>query len=193
MSENKMSNPTAQIFRTGGILCAITAVSALLLAAVNSVTAPVIDKNETAKMQAAMNNVMSAADSFEEIEFTASEDCESVDKIYAAKKGGETVGWCVSASPNGYGGAINMMVGIDKNMLITGVDIISQSETAGLGSKSTEPEFREQYIGKGRIEKVVKSGAGEDEIDAITSATITSKAVTKGVNEAITASELFGK
>lgn len=187
MAENK----TSSILKTGGILCAITAVSALLLGAVNSFTAPIIEKNETEKTQKAMKNVMSEADSFEELEFDPSEEYESVNKIYEAKKGGETVGWCVSAGPNGYGGAVNMIVGVGRDMKVTGVDIVSQSETAGLGSKSTEPEFRGQYVGKGRIDKVVKSGAGENEIDAITSATITSKAVTKGVNEAISAAELF--
>lgn len=189
MAENK----TSSILKTGGILCAITAVSALLLGAVNSFTAPIIEKNEMEKTQNAMKNVMSEADSFEIVEFVSSEEYESVKEVYEAKKGEEIVGWCVSASPNGYGGAVNMIVGVDKDMKVTGVDIVSQSETAGLGAKATEPEFREQYVGKGRIDKVVKNGAGENEIDAITSATITSKAVTKGVNEAIAASELFGE
>lgn len=189
MAENK----AGVILKTGGILCAITAAAALLLGSVNSVTAPIIKKNEEAKMQAAMSNVMPKADSFDALEFASSEECESVEAVYTAKKNGEAIGWCVSASPNGYGGAINMIIGVSSDLKVTGVDIVSQSETAGLGSKSTEPEFRGQYVGKGKISKVVKSGAGENEIDAITSATITSKAVTKGVNDALTASELFGE
>lgn len=190
MAENKNS----AILKTGGMLCAITAVSALLLSAVNSVTAPVIEKNETEKTQNAMENVMSDADFFVPIDFTPAEEYESVSGIYEAKqKPDKTIGWCVLASPNGYGGAVNMIVGVGSDMKVTGVDIVSQSETAGLGSKSTEPEFRGQFVGKGKIDKVVKSGAGENEIDAITSATITSKAVTKGVNEAIAASEHFGE
>lgn len=180
---------TKRILKTGGILCAITAVAALLLGAVNTVTAPVIEENNNKKMQAAMQNVMKDADNFKEEPFDASDETADVSAVYKAEKGGEFVGCCVSVSPNGYGGAIDMIVGVDKDLKVTGVDIINQSETAGLGSKSTEPEFREQYVGKSAIDKVVKTGAKENEINAISSATITSKAVTKGVNEAIEAAK----
>ncbi|MCH5184943.1 MAG: RnfABCDGE type electron transport complex subunit G [Oscillospiraceae bacterium] len=180
-------NNGIKILKTGGILCAVTAVAALLLACVNNFTAPVIEQNMIEKTNNAMKSVMPEADSFEEIDFEPSEECESVNSVYEAKKDGETIGWCVSAGPNGYGGAIEMIVGVNGDMTVSGVDIISQSETAGLGAKATEPEFRMQYKGKGKIEKVVKSGAGDNEINAITSATITSKAVTKGVNESVNA------
>ena len=182
---------TKRILKTGGILCAITAVAALLLGAVNSVTAPRIELNNYKKMQTAMQNVMKDADFFtEDTSFTPSDETADVSAVYTAEiKGNEIVGCCVSVSPNGYGGAIDMIVGVDKDLKVTGVDIINQSETAGLGSKSTEPEFREQYVGKSAIDKVVKTGAKENEINAISSATITSKAVTKGVNEAIEAAK----
>jgi electron transport complex protein RnfG len=184
----------SRILKTGATLCAITAVAALLLAVVNSVTAPIIAENTAEKTQAAMKNVMSDAQSFDIAEFSPSDSTEDVTEVYAAKKAdGSVAGYCVSVSPNGYGGAIDMIVGIGSDFKVTGVDIISQSETAGLGAKSTEPEFRDQYVGKGTIDKVVKSGAAENEINAISSATITSKAVTKGVNEAISAAELIGK
>ena len=78
-----------------------------------------------------------------------------------------------------------MIVGVDNDLKVTGVEIISQSETAGLGAKCTEDGFKAQFVGKTENIAVTKNGAKDNEIDAITSATITSKAVTKGVNDAI--------
>lgn len=191
-------NNSIKILKTGGILCGITAVAALLLAFVNSVTAPIIEENTQKKTQLAMKNVMAAADKFEKADITGENPL--VTEVYIAlKENGENVGYCISVSPNGYGGAIDMMVGVEKTMRVSGVDIINHSETAGLGSKAAEPEFRQQFVGKKKIEKVVKSAGNdeiikeqkENEIDAITSATITSKAVTDGVNAAISEAELL--
>jgi len=185
----KENNQTKSIIKTGLILFAITAIAALALALLNSVTAPIIEANNIEKTNAAMKNVMSAASDFEKLEDVGEVD-KIVSDVYSAKdSGGKVVGVCVSVSPNGYGGAIDMIVGVGADGKVTGVDIINQSETAGLGSNATKPEFREQYVGKGTISKVVKTGAKEDEIDAITSATITSKAVTNGVNSAVAAAE----
>ena len=92
--------------------------------------------------------------------------------------------------PEGYGGNIQFTIGIDMNGTITGLEILDISETAGLGMKAKESTFREQFIGI-NAESVgyVKNGAEKtsSDIDAISSATITTKAVTKGVNGALCA------
>ena len=91
-------------------------------------------------------------------------------------------------STKGYGGQIQLMVGISKEGKLAGIKILSQSETPGLGANATLPSFYEQYKEKpiSKDLEVVKSGTSEDnQIQALTGATITSKAVTTGVNEAI--------
>ena len=118
---------------------------------------------------------------------------DSMDAIVTAVYEAEGAGYAVMVSPNGYGGAVSMAVGVDGDGVVTGVDIISQSETAGLGANCTKEEFKEQFIGKKAGIGVSKSGAKENEIDAISSATITSKAVTKGVNAAIDAAAQLEK
>jgi len=191
-SEGFLANPnTKRITKTGGILCLITAAAALLLSAVNSFTAPVIAENTVKKTNEAMKKIMEDADSFERAKYILTEDTADVTDVYIAKKNGVDEGVCVLVSPKGYGGSIDMIVGIGIDMLVTGVDIINQSETAGLGARVVEEDFRIQYVGKGIVDKVVKNDAKDNEINAVSSATITSKAVTKGVNEAVTIAEDF--
>ena len=169
----------AEIFKVAIILFVITAVAAAILAAVNKVTAPIIAENNRVAQELAMKAVLPDATAFEKVEYIRSED-SSVIEIYSSD-----AGYAVKAEPKGYGGAISMIVGVDNELKVTGVEIISQSETAGLGAKCTEDGFKAQFIGKTENVAVTKNGAKDNEIDAITSATITSKAVTKGVNEAI--------
>lgn len=177
-----------QIIKVGIILFLITGISALILAAANNVTAPIIAENDRIKQENAMRKVMPEADAengFEELAYIDEET--NISKVFLAKKSGETCGYAVISAPTGYNGAVSMVVGIDLEGKVTGVDITSQSETPGLGAKCVEPEFIEQFTGKTEGVEVVKSSAKENEIDAITSATITSKAVTLGVNNAIDA------
>ena len=133
------------IFKVGFTLCAITAVSALILAFVNSLTAPVIAKNTAEKQQQAMLEVLPSASGFSDENLIN----DSVDKIVTAVYEGNdenknVCGYAVMVSPNGYGGAISMTVGVDLELKVTGVDIISQSETPGLGAKCVEDDFKNQ-------------------------------------------------
>lgn len=175
-----------EIIRIGIILFAITAVAAFILAKVNNVTAPIIAEQESLKMEEAMKEVLPDANGFEEVPLELSEDL-TITKIYQSD-----AGFVVFAAPKGYGGEISMAVGIDKDIKVTGISIISQSETAGLGAKCTQPEWQKQFIGKTTNIEVSKNGAQGNQIDAISSATITSKAVTKGVNEALAAVGIIG-
>lgn len=170
----------AEILRVGVMLFVITAVAAMILACVNTLTAPVIAENNKITEEKAMRAVLPSAESFEVVEFKADEN-SCVTAIYS---GGEA-GAVVKVSPNGYGGEISMLVGVDESYKVTGVEIISQSETAGLGANCVKQEFKNRFVGKSGNIEVVKKGAEENQIDAISSATITSKAVTKGVNEAV--------
>ena len=176
-------NVITEIIKVALILFAITAVAAAILASVNSVTAPVIAENEREAQEIAMKAVLPDATTFDKVEYTPGEN-STVSEIYSSD-----AGYAVKVAPKGYGGAISMIVGVDNDLKVTGVEIISQSETAGLGAKCTDSAFKAQFTGKTENIIVTKNGAKENEIDAISSATITSKAVTKGVNEAIDAAK----
>jgi electron transport complex protein RnfG len=98
--------------------------------------------------------------------------------------------YVVLVSPSGFGGEINMAVGIDKDNKVTGVSIISMSETSGLGGNASSPDFLSQYAGGSGKFAVSKDGG---EIDALTGATVTSRAVTQGVNSALEAVSTLNK
>lgn len=174
-----------EILKVGAILCAITAVSAGTLAAVNKATAPIIAENAEKKQNEAMRAVLPEAENFERREFF--EDGSSVTAVY---DGG--VGYAVLCEPRGYGGNISLVVGIDADNRVSAVDITAQSETPGLGARCIEEEFKAQFVGKTGEITVTKRGGGEDEVDAISSATITSRAVTAGVNDALRAVRIIG-
>ena len=175
-----------EIVKVSVILFAITAVAAAILAGVNEITAPKIAENERIAQENAMKAVLPEADGFEKLGLPA-ETSSIIKELYHA---GEA-GIAVKVEPSGYGGRISMIVGVDNEFNVTGVEIISQSETAGLGAKCVEPEFKAQFTGKSENVEVVKKNAAGNQIDAISSATVTSKAVTKGVNEAILAAKAW--
>ena len=172
-------------------LLIISAVAALLLALTNSVTASTIaQRNEQANAEA-RKLVLESAQDFEEVKDAKTDNSKGVkvSEIYEAKDAsGNTVGYTLKVLPSGYGGTIELMVGIDSAKgQVSGINVVSNSETAGLGAKSTDPEFSDQYKGKPLEElSVLKNGTpGDTEIKAISGATITSTAVTNGVDAAI--------
>lgn len=179
------------MFKLGLNLLIISAVAALLLALTNSVTANTIaQRNEQANAEA-RKLVLESAQDFEEVKDAKTDNSKGVEvsEIYEAKDAsGNTVGYTLKVLPSGYGGTIELMVGIDSaNGQVSGINVVSNSETAGLGAKATDPEFSDQYKGKPLEElSVLKNGTpGDTEIKAISGATITSTAVTNGVDAAI--------
>ena len=100
----------------------------------------------------------------------------------------EVIGYAFSVlSHDGYGGDIDVCIGISLDKTITGVEIISLNETPGMGMRATEPAFIEQYKDK-KVDAFVVTKTGksaENEIDAISGATVTSNAVTNAVNMAL--------
>lgn len=110
-----------------------------------------------------------------------------LNSLYAAQSDGQTVGYVGKTTVQGFGGPIEILAGLDQENKITGINVGGPdfSETAGLGAKSKEPWFAQQYQGKTAPVKVVKKGQdkGPDTVDAITAATISSNVVTAGVNE----------
>ncbi len=177
------------------------------LGAVYAITSPLIEKNNEARLQASLAEVLEA-ESFEAIDLDEDaiidaltdagieKEAAKINTVYkATDASGNTVGFDFDVSEmEGYGGEINFIVGIDTDGAITGVSILKINETAGLGMKAKEADFRDQYVGKA-VESFVVTKTGktaDNEIDAISAATITSKAMTKGVNAAIVAFNVVG-
>ena len=178
----KQGNLAAYVLRISLTLLIITAVVALALAGVNSVTASRIDQIKEEKIQAAMEEVLPGTQGLESVAFT--DATGTVQAVYASADG-----YVVEVSPSGFGGVISMMVGIKADGTVSGISIVSHTETAGLGAvaaadTSAGEAFRGQFAGLSGTLAVDKDGGT---VDSITSATITSRAVTAGVNAALEA------
>lgn len=180
-------------------LAIITIASGILLGGVYIITKEPIEKQNEKTKIAAYNSVFSDLSTYELYDDldslqTAVKDAGYsgviVDEVvYAFNSSKENIGVIITVTDrDGYGGNIKMTVGIDMEGTITGLEILEISETAGLGMKAADKEFRNQYVGINADEVVyTKNGKTEaNEIDAISSATITTAAVTDGVNGAIT-------
>lgn len=168
--------PTISLF----LICIVVAA---LLAGTNELTKGPIAEIEKETAAEAMKSVCPEAVSFIDMVSTDAEVYQGVDA------NGTSVGFAVSSSYKGYGGDIEIMVGIGINGEVTGVEILSHGETPGLGANCTKTEFTDMY--KQPIPQdgfsVTKDGTGGEsgKIDALTGATITSDAVTQAVNNAI--------
>lgn len=157
------------------VLLVISAVAAGLLGVVSEVTAAPIAAQDAKTLSDGMKAVMPDASSFEEVKTDLT---GTITAVYAADNGG----YVITTEPNGFGGAVGTMIGVDADGVITGVRVTSHSETPGLGAKATEPAFYEQFTGKSGSVSVTKDGG---EIVPITSATITSRTVCSGAQEAL--------
>ena len=166
------------VLRLALTLFLITSVVACCLAAVNGITKPRIAQAKAAKAQLAIEAVLPGGG--EPVDFT--DETGTVSHVYASD-----AGYAVEVNPSGFNGPITMMVGVSREGKVLGVSIITQTETAGLGAVSAAKTsageaFRGQYVGTSGELAVTKDGGT---IDAITGATITSRAVTKGVSTAL--------
>ena len=183
-----------EIIKVGLILFAITAISAALLAFVNSKTAPLIEENALAKEKDALKTVMPDATDFVQVDVTPElqaliDGSDAINKIYVAGDGENGVGVCVITETSGYDIGIQTVTGVDKDLKVTGIDIISMNETPGLGAKANNDDFKAQYAGKSYEVGVSKTAATDTDIQAISGATKTSNGVTNGVNIALQVAE----
>jgi Na+-translocating ferredoxin:NAD+ oxidoreductase subunit G len=106
-------------------------------------------------------------------------------EIYPAKFDSLTVGYAINTySKNGFGGEIDLMVGFKPDGSIININVLDQKETPGLGTKMTEPEFKDQFIGKNPDSYELKVNKDGGHVDAITSATISSRAFCDAVQRA---------
>lgn len=177
------------IIKNTAILTVITLVAGILLGLVYDITKePIALAKEKAKNEA-YQAVMKDANTFEQTEVDGLVELPcAINEVVIAKAGEEVVGYVVTVTTSeGYGGDIQVSIGIAVDGTVKGIEMLSISETAGLGMNANTSEFKAQYADVLTEEFVVtKTGATtENEIDAISGATITSNAVTNAVNSAI--------
>ena len=168
------------IIKPVGVLLAICIIILLALSVTNKVTAKKIAELENENSKKNMQSLVSA-DDFEKCSDGGIE-------YYTAIKGGETAAYIFTESAKGYGGDVSVMTAVKPDGTIAGVAILDVSgETPGLGQNAAKESFYSQYAGLKKGVSLLKNGAKAEnnEVDAVTGATITSTAVTRAVNAAL--------
>ncbi len=188
------------ILRVAGTLTAISLVVALLLGLTNRLTAERIEAINAENTRIALSMVVSSSDCefppIEEIPQAAIDAAAAqsgkLTEAYRIVVGGEEAGYAFKIVAGGSQGDIEMIVGVDGDLAVTGVSVVNASETSGIGTKviNNDPTASsvgvlDQFIGM--------SGAGslvvKQNVDAISGATVSTRGVTKGVNAALAAAE----
>ena len=166
--------PALQAVMVGLKLLLICVVVAGVISLLYSVTEAQYEKNLLQTKRQTMEKIFGREGLDAEEVYTA----EDGSVLYRVKAEGTAIGYCVEVKGTGFGGDMAITVGYQQDLTVCGVGIVSHSETPGLGSKVNEAEFLAQYVGLfGNV------CLGSD-VDAISGATISSRAVTEGVNRA---------
>lgn len=162
-------------------LCLICLVATMLLALANSVTAPIIDELAVKTEMESRKKVVALAEEF------VDKNENGVSYALGLDDKGEPLGMVFTTTAKSYGGEILVMTGVSMDGKVCGVELLSINDTAGLGMNATKPDFRDQFVGLVNGIKVMKNSSdrNNNEITALTGATITSQAVTDAVNAAL--------
>ena len=173
--------PTISLF----LICLV---ATMLLGVANEVTKDKIAQNAVVTEEESRKVVMADAASFgEKVEgdYTFDGTAAPYSYVEALDADGKTIGYVFITKSTGYGGNISTMTGIDTNGKVTGVAFLEINETVGLGMNAQKQSFKNQFVGLIKGIGVNKNTPADNEIKALTGATITSKATTKGVNTAL--------
>ena len=193
-----------KIIKDALALTLITLVAGVALGGVYEITKDPIAKQEAQAKAEAYEQVFTDAAAFEAVEMddtltkTISDQldqegykAQSIEEVMRAEdQSGETLGYAFTVvTSEGYGGDIQFSMGVQNDGTLNGISILSIGETAGLGMNADTPAFKDQFVGK-QVEKLqyTKNGATQDdEINAISGATVTTNAMTNGVNAGLCA------
>ena len=184
----KQESTFKMVVRTVVVLLLVTGIVAIALAGVNAITKDRIAELKAEKTRQALEAVLPDAASAKALE-TFSDETGLVQTVYESE-----TGYAMEVTPTGFGGTVTLMVGVDHEGKVLGISVVSHTETAGLGAVAAEKTakgqtFRDQFAGMSG-ELAVKKDGGK--VDALSGATITSRAVTEGVNAAIACGEKLG-
>ena len=188
-----------KIIKDALALTLITLVAGVALGGVYEITKDPIAKQEAQEKAEAYEQVFTDAAAFEAVEMDDTltktirdqldqegYKAQSIEEVMRAEdQSGETLGYAFTVvTSEGYGGDIQFSMGVQNDGTLNGISILSIGETAGLGMNADTPAFKDQFVGK-QVEKLqyTKNGATQDdEINAISGATVTTNAMTNGVN-----------
>jgi len=162
--------------KLGFVLFIITAIASGVLAYLNTITQPIIEENQRIAQEKARKEVLPSAVSFEEV---------TGDLTYNIGKDADdnVVGYTFVASLYGYSSDVKTMVGVNKDMIIENIKVISQAETPGLGANCENPEFQAQFSSKQKADLKVDKDGGK--IVSLTGATITTRTITNSIRAAM--------
>ena len=198
-----------KIIKDALALTLITLVAGVALGGVYEITKDPIAKQEAQAKAEAYEQVFTDAAAFEEVEMDDTliqtirdqldqegYKAQSIEEVMRAEdQSGETLGYAFTVvTSEGYGGDIQFSMGVQNDGTLNGISILSIGETAGLGMNADTPAFKDQFVGK-QVEKLqyTKNGATQDdEINAISGATVTTNAMTNGVNAGLCAFRVMG-
>lgn len=159
-------------------LTAACFISGAIIAGTYFLTNPIAVKKAIVMKNNTMKSLVKEADNFKEISGKTG--------WYEAEKDGKVVAYVVPGETKGYGGAIKMLVAVSKDGKVINYDILAHNETPGLGDNANKEPFKKQVIGKIAEDlAVTKDPSNTKNIQAMTGATISSKAVIKGIKEAV--------
>jgi electron transport complex protein RnfG len=173
-------------FRLAGVLTLISVLSGGALSYTYTITQPIIEANRQQKKIEMLSKVLPSFDNQpgKEVTILKNEKGEPVE-FYLGKKDGKPTGVAFRSIAKGYGGDISMMIGVTPDGKVYGIEVISQNETPGLGNKIAHERFTNQFLNKtlsGSRWEVKKRGG---DFDQITAATVSSRAVVKGIKEGL--------
>lgn len=174
-----------ETIKLGLTLCVVGSIAAAVLGISNEITSPVIKQTEVRKNTEARQSVLADAKEFDEVKV---DNVEGIIEVFKGTNGGEEVGYTIKVEIGGFSGPVEILVGIDKTGLVTGMKVLSNSETPGLGKNAEKPEFQASFSGKNSKDKVEVSKTKpekDNQVQAMTGATITTQAVADGVNLAL--------
>lgn len=181
--QNSSVKPKSDLLRLSVTLFLIAGIMALVISLVNGITAPVIEQRAQQKIDSALKEIIPEADSFSEYSYNRdslmSADGKEIgiDGVWLAKSGEKTIGCCVKVSPKGYGGKIETLVSVGIDGKIIDTQIVSLSETSGIGTKIQSESFLSKVNGR--------TGSVFSSVEVISGATKSSKAYLRGVDAAL--------
>ncbi|WP_371368560.1 Na(+)-translocating ferredoxin:NAD(+) oxidoreductase complex subunit G [Sporomusa rhizae] len=167
------------IFKIAMNLTITCFISGVIIAGTYAITEPTAAEQRVKAKNDAMKELVKDAEAFKAI--------DGKEGWYAGIKGGKVIAYVVPASSKGYGGSIDMLAAVTPEGKAMDFKVLKHNETPGLGDKMVEPKFRKQFTNKAASDMEVVKVPTDKNIQALTGATITSRAVTKGVREAVEA------
>ena len=170
----------SEILKPVIVLTAICLVTSALLAYTNKITAPEIEQQNAQAANEARSTVLSEAEDFESAKLNGNEEY-----FIGKSASGDIIGYVFTTTAKSYGGDIQVMVGIKADGSVNAVELLQINDTPGLGMNAKNPEFLKQFENKTAGISVNKNTPAENEIQALTGATITANAVTGAVNTAL--------